>query len=340
MVGVSFIFIFHPVLLKIIFLVKVLFTTFIGCFFSLVVNAQLASDSFSSYQQSIPGSQYLCKMVPIKGGSFTMGSGNKDQTKKPDETPQKTIAISPFWMGAYEVTRDEYDVFFKDESTSANVNVDAITRPSPQYIDFSLGMGKEGGFPANSMSQYNAIMYCRWLYGKTGIFYRLPTEAEWEYACRAGTTTTYFFGNDSAQLDKYAWYSKNSEKKFQKVGQKLPNAWGLYDILGNLSEWTLDHYDEKYLANMADNTKDPMVPFNKAKYPKTLKGGSFVDGADNLRSATRIASDAVWNRRDPQIPRSKWWITDAGFVGFRIVRPQQQPTKEQAEEFYKTYLGK
>src|SRR5205085_477744 len=150
-----------------------------------------------------------------------------------------------FWMGVREVTYDEFLIYFNDASVSTNSEVDAVTRPTAQYIDLSWGMGKQGGFPVNSMSQHAALMYCRWLYQKTGVFYRLPTEAEWEYACRAGTSTTYYFGNDEKELDKYTWYKSNSNNKFQKVGQKLPNAWGLYDMLGNVCEWTLDHYDEK-----------------------------------------------------------------------------------------------
>lgn len=302
--------------------------------------AQSASDTFKVYEQTIPGSSLSCKMVPVPAGSFVMGSNEKDKSKKADETPQRTISIAPFWMSAYETTRDAFDVFFKDETVSQNSTVDAVTRPSPQYIDFSLGMGKEGGYPVNSLSQYAALMYCRWLYDKTGIFYRLPTEAEWEYACRAGSNSTYFFGNDSTGLDKYAWYGANSGGKYQKVGQKMPNAWGLYDMLGNLSEWTLDHYDENYLKNIADKTSDPMAPANKARYPKTLRGGSYSDGAKDLRVAARLPSDPMWNRRDPQIPRSKWWITDAPFTGFRIIRPVKQPTPEEANNFYNQYLGK
>ena len=312
-------------------------------FFSLLISfsvkAQMPADSFKVYQQEVPGSSYRFSMVPVNAGTFLMGSNEKEPGRETDEGPQKKVAVSAFWMADAEVTRDEFDVFYKDESTSQNSGVDAVTRPSSQYIDFSLGMGKEGGFPANSMSQHSALMYCRWLYNKTGIFYRLPTEAEWEYACRAGTTTTFYFGNDISQLGKYAWYKDNSENKFQKVKQKLPNAWGLYDMLGNVAEWTLDHYDEKWLQNMKDGN-DPAVAPNKIRYPKTLRGGGFMDEAVDLRIANRIKSDPLWNRRDPQIPKSKWWLTDAPSVGFRMVRPLQQPSKEAAEEFYMKYLGK
>ena len=169
------------------------------------LNAQNAADSFKVYEQTVPGSDLHFKMVPIKAGSFLMGSKAKEINRNNDEGPQKNISISAFWMAAFEVSRDAFDVFYKDEATPQNSTVDAVTRPSQQYIDFSLGMGKEGGYPVNSLSQYASLMYCRWLYNKTGVFYRLPTEAEWEYACRAGTTTTYYFGNDSTELGKYAW---------------------------------------------------------------------------------------------------------------------------------------
>jgi formylglycine-generating enzyme required for sulfatase activity len=313
--------------------------SFICNFFFLFGVSQSAQDSFALYFQNMPSSSLRFKMVPIKGGSFIMGSSEQEKGHQPDESPQRAVTISPFWMGAFEVSRDEFDVFYKDDSTSQNSELDAVTRPSAQYIDLTWGVGKSGGYPVNSMSQYAALMYCRWLYAKTGIFYRLPTEAEWEYACRAGSTTAYYFGDDPKDLDKYAWYSRNSKNKYQQSGQKLPNAWGLYDMLGNVSEWTLDHYDEKALEKIADKSTDPSTGPNSAKYPKVLKGGSFTDDAQHLRNATRIKSDRSWNRRDPQIPKSKWWLTDASNVGFRIIRPLKQPTREEAENFYKEYLG-
>jgi formylglycine-generating enzyme required for sulfatase activity len=294
--------------------------------------------NFSAYNQLLPGSGLYFKMVPIQGGSFLMGSASTNKTKEfTDESPPKQITISPFWMGVFEVTRDEFDVYLKDESTSQNNTVDAITRPSPQYVDLTWGMGKEGGYPANSMSQLAALMYCKWLYQKTKIFYRLPTEAEWEYACKAGTNTNYYWGDDSTLIDKYAWYVKNSKNKYHPVGQKLPNHWGLYDMLGNIAEWTLDHYYTEAYSSYQSN--DPMVVPQKAKYPKALRGGSFEDNASDVRSTKRLHSDPIWNRRDPQIPKSKWWLTEAKQVGFRLVRPLNQPTEEQVQEFFKTYLN-
>ncbi|MES2892881.1 MAG: SUMF1/EgtB/PvdO family nonheme iron enzyme [Bacteroidota bacterium] len=312
--------------------------SFIGCIAYLTGLAQ-EPVAFKEFTQVVPGSSHQFKMVPINGGSFTIGTRSTEPSHQPNEGPQKTVQIAPFWIGAFEVSRDAFDVFYKDENTSQNSKVDAVTRPSPQYIDLSLGMGKEGGFPVNSLSQHGALMYCRWLYDKTGIFYRLPTEAEWEYACRAGSTTPWNFGNNAAELGKYAWFKNNSDNKFHKSGEKLPNAWGLYDMLGNVSEWTLDHYDASAFAKRVDKALDSVPAPTPGRYPKVTKGGGFTDAPELLRSGARVPSDPSWNRRDPQIPKSKWWLTEASFVGFRLVRPQQQPDREAVNQFFKTYLG-
>jgi formylglycine-generating enzyme required for sulfatase activity len=286
------------------------------------------------YSQDIPGTDAKIKMTPIPEGSFTMGSSPKEKGHETDEAPAKMVKISAFWMSAYEITYDQFD-FFRDGQRDAAPVPDAITRPSPPYIDFTLGMGKQGGFPANSMSQYSALMYCKWLYEKTGIFYRLPTEAEWEYAARAGSTTPYPMGKNAKTLKEYAWYADNSGNKYRKVGELKPNAWGLYDMLGNVAEWTLDEYKEDYMKTIADI--DPSVS-PTVRLPRTVKGGSYKDKANELRPANRIKSDPVWNRRDPQIPKSKWWNADAPFIGFRVIRPVKQPTKEEVISFFEKHL--
>lgn len=292
------------------------------------------NQSFEKYEQAIPGSPVKFEMVPVKAGSFKMGSKS---SKQADELPEHEVSLSAFWMGAKEVTHDEFALYLNDETYAENSDVDAITRPSRPYIEMTLGMGKEGGFPANSMKQHGAIMYCKWLYEKTGIFYRLPTEAEWEYACRAGSSTTYPFGNDSTQLKDYAWYAANSGDRYQKTGTKKPNAWGLYDMLGNVQEWVLDQYSAEGYAQLKGKTDPVNTP--TSKHPLVVRGGDYNDHASALTSANREASDLIWNRRDPQIPKSKWWNADAPFVGFRLVRPVKQPTKEEAEKFFKTYLS-
>jgi formylglycine-generating enzyme required for sulfatase activity len=300
--------------------------------------AQPADTSFNAYEQTIPGSAIKFKMIPVKGGSFTMGSPEKEKGRSADEGPQKKFSISPFWMGAFEVTHDEFDLFFKDAATSQDSETDAITRPSPQYIDLSWDMGREGGFPVNSMQQRTALMYCRWLYQKTGVFYRLPTEAEWEYACRAGSDAKYFFGNNENDLEQYAWYKKNSKKAYHKTGQLKPNAWGLYDMPGNVAEWVLDQYDENYFSKMKEVNADPELN-PTSRNPRILKGGSYNDDAAELRCANRTKSMAEWNRRDPQIPKSPWWFTDAPFAGFRLMRPLKQPSPQEIENFFTLYLS-
>ena len=274
-------------------------------------------------------------MIELKGGTFIMGN---NLSALPAEKPAKKITVSPFWMGAFEITHDQFNAFYKDEETSQGSKVDAVTRPTAQYIDLSWNMGKDGGYPANSMSVDAAMMFCRWLFQKTGKFYRLPTEAEWEYACRAGTTTTYFFGNDASKLSQFAWFKSNSNNKYQKVGTKKPNPWGFYDILGNLAEWTMDQYDADYLKNVHDDESDKII-LPKSRYPRSSRGGSYMDDAKKLASASRQFSDVAWNKRDPQLPKSRWWLTDGMFMGFRIVCPVNQPSREEAEKIYKLYLG-
>lgn len=294
------------------------------------------NEPFTAYEQKVPGSDVPIKMVPVKGGEFLLGSPAKEKGRNADEGPQKKVKVDPFWMGAYEVTFDQYDVYADAEKDKTPLP-DGMTRPSPPYIDLTLGMGKSGGFPANSMSQYAALMYCRWLYGKTGVFYRLPTEAEWEYACRAGSTTAFPFGDDASKLGEYAWTQENSEEVYHKVGEKKPNAWGLYDMMGNVGEWTLDQYDEKGYEKAAASN-----PWNQptAKTPRTIKGGTYLEPATAARSAARLKSDESWNNRDPQIPRSKWWNADAPFIGFRIIRPVKQPTKAEADKFFADVIDK
>lgn len=288
------------------------------------------AQDFKTYEQNISGSSIKFQMAAIPPGKFQMGS--KNILADADEGPVKEVEVSAFWMGTKEVTFAEWDLYFKDTQLPQGKNPDGITRATPQYIDLTWGMGRDATHPTNSMSQAAAMMYCKWLYSKTGIFYRLPTEAEWEYACKASATQV---SPEPKLLQEYGYFKDNSSGKFHHVGEKKPNAFGLYDMLGNLSEWTLDQYDPTYFSKM--ESKDPLNP-PASKYPKVVKGGSYVDGAPELRCSNRIASNADWNKRDPQIPKSKWWLTDGMFVGFRVVRPLKQPGKEEIEKFFNLYL--
>ena len=295
------------------------------------------------YTNLIAGTDVKYALVPIPSGEFVLGSPATEKGRKPDEGPQRRVKIAPFWMGQCEVTWNEFELFmyvdaerkFKDQlKTDANIDKvsDAIARPTKPYVEMSFGMGKDG-FPAISMTHHAASKYCQWLSAKTGEYYRLPTEAEWEYACRAGTTTAYSFGDDPALLKDYAWLEKNSDFKYQKVGRKKPNPWGLYDMHGNVAEWCLDGYEpnfEKFTDALLDN------PWNVGTkpYPHVARGGSWDDDPAKLRSAARRGSDKSWKQQDPQLPKSIWYLTDAQFLGFRIVRPLKVPAPAELQKIW------
>ena len=194
-------------------------------------------------------------------------------------------------------------------------------------------MGK-GEYPAICMTQHAARTFCKWLSAKTGRYYRLPTEAEWEFACRAGTKTAFSFGDNLDELDDHAWYFDNSDDAYQKVGQKKPNPWGLHDMHGNVAEWVLDQYQADYYGT--GNSVNPLnIP--KTLYPRVVRGGGWDDDPEMLRSAVREGSSDEWKDEDPQIPRSIWYHTNAIGVGFRVVRPMIEPSeKEKAERWDKT----
>lgn len=297
--------------------------------------------SMKSYKTTIPGTAVTFEMVAIPTGSFKMGSLASEKWRNTDEGPVGTVVVDAFWIGKFEVTWDEYELFvYPEMEKKATVRkttdmkqllVDGVTRPTPPFVDMSFGMGKSG-FPAVNMTQYAALAYCRWLTEKTGQFYRLPTEAEWEYACRAGSNTPYAFGGDVKQLGDYAWYEGNSDNKYHKVGSRKPNAWGIYDMHGNVAEWTLDQYAADFYRIRA-GIRNPWAKSTEL-YPHVVRGGHWAAPAEALRSAARGQSTPEWKRRDPQIPKSNWWLTDASFVGFRIVRPLKQPTAKEIEQYF------
>jgi len=287
---------------------------------------------FVPYVQTIPGSNVHFEMMPIPGGRFSFGSPDTERGRSYDEGPQRLgVTIHPFWMGKTEVTWDEYDLFAFGQGlerqpprSEASPGQDAVTRPTPPYADESFGYGK-GRRPAISMTHHAAMEYCRWLSLKTGRIYRLPTEAEWEYACRARSKTAYSFGDDPKDLGEYAWYRDNSDDEPHPVALKKPNAWGLYDMHGNVAEWCLDQYEEYFLGGLKDNiVVEPAILPTERRYPHVVRGGSWDDNPARLRSAARRSSQPAWSRRDPQRPQSIWWHTEAVFVGFRVVRPVEE----------------
>lgn len=293
------------------------------------------------YNEVIRHSKATIEMTPIPGGTFVMGSPESETKRADDEGPQHEVKLDPFWMSSCEVTWDAYEVFMlsKDklrisvleiETDARDDLADAVARPTNPYTDMTFGMGKKK-FPACCMTQHAARQFCKWLSAKTGRYYRLPTEAEWEYACRAGTKTAYSFGDDPSKIDEYAWYVKNAGKKYQKVGQKKPNPWGLYDMHGNVAEWVLDQYAEEGYQKHALN--NPLI-IPTTLYPRVVRGGSWENSAAGCRSSIRFASEEDWKEQDPQEPQSIWYHTEALWVGFRIVRPLKEPSAKEKESIW------
>lgn len=311
------------------------------CFQSGTVEAQA---ELVTITDTIPGTDVHFTMVGLRGGTFLMGTPENEDGREEDEGPQRTITVSPFYIGVHEVTYDEFLLFVSVEhdtpegAPGTNFDPKLIARPSPPYEDPAHGMGTNG-YPSVGMTQRSALQYTHWLSIKTGVFYRLPTEAEWEYACRAGTVSAFSFGGTTDSLDHYAWHYGNSDEMYQPVGQKRPNAWGVFDMHGNVAEWTLDEYSTTYYESI--EALPSVDPWNLPTrlHPRTVRGGAYDDSPEALRCGARVRSDLDWKRRDPQIPRSMWWNTDSPFVGFRIVRPFLQPSDEGREEFWTKALG-
>ncbi len=306
-------------------------------------SAATTPEEMKPYTETIPGTDVTFEMVPIPGGTFVIGSPDSEAGRQASEGPQHTVQVQPFWMGKFEVTWDEYDLWClgvdktrraggAGDSTAWDAMADAITQPTAPYIDLTLG-GVRDKHPAVCMTQFAAKIYCKWLSAKTGRYYRLPSEAEWEYACRAGTTTAYSFGDDPAQLGDYAWFYGNSNTVSQAVGQKLPNPWGLYDMHGNVMEWVLDAYlADGYPVEPGATVTNPVV-VPESTYPRVARGGSFMDDPEGLRSAVRVGSTKDWSMLDPQYPQSIWYHTNAWGVGFRVIRPLAPPTGEEAAKY-------
>jgi formylglycine-generating enzyme required for sulfatase activity len=307
------------------------------------------------YKATIPGTEAEYEMIPVPGGKFKLGSPANEKDRQSDEGPQIEVEVAPFWMGKYEVTWSEYKSYmgmhnlFK-EMAAAKIRAtpkadvaDIVTAPSNLYDpSFTYSKGSEPRQPAISMSQYAAKQYTKWLSGLTQRYYRLPTEAEWEYACRAGTTTAYSFGDDPAQLGDYAWTFENANEVTHAVGTKKPNPWGLYDMHGNVAEWVLDGYAEHYPDAMG-KTLSVAAAFVQSKklFPRVVRGGSYDDKPAACRSAARKPSDDdEWREQDPNFPQSPWWFTShyGLCVGLRVVRPLEVPLHEEQEKHWKADL--
>ena len=293
---------------------------------------------FQSYEQTVPEGKPIT-MKPIPVGEFTIGSPASEIGRKADEGPQLQVRLEAFWMSQCEITWGQFGHFLEPPSHPSDPqNVDGVTRPTPIGWHMNiLNMGMEDDKPVAGITQYAAKQYCLWLSAETGKYYRLPTEAEWEYACRAGSTGAYHFGEDATQLGEYAWYFNKDDSEFagdyQYVKQKKPNRWGLYDMHGNVAEWVLDGYEPTAYQRWRNSGKLCTTPWMKPKalYPRVVRGGSWQDDSADLRSAARRPSESSWKEPDPSLPKSRWYHRSGEFVGFRIIRPHANATKTDQE---------
>jgi len=299
--------------------------------------------SFENYTEQIPGTMVSFNMVAIPGGKFEMGSPENEPFRNADETLHE-VTVSPFFMSEVEVTWNQYWAFFANTmsegrtspeqvyANNSNPDVDAISGPTPPFGFPDQGWGS-GDRPAITMTHYAAETFCQWLSMKTGKKYRLPTEAEWEYAARGGKETPYFFeGNPkdfsdqgfmrkffaakTDSISSYVIYAKNSQNRTQEPVSVKANPFGLKNMLGNVLEYCADKYDPEAYKKTA-NATDPLVTEGEEW---VVRGGNYTSDAADLRCAARAHTEhAAWLKTDPQQPKSIWWYSDIKGIGFRVV---------------------
>ena len=312
-----------------------------------IFNEPATVTQFENFTEYIPGTPVAFDMVAIPGGTFKMGSPASEKFRKDDEGPVRDVTVSRFFMGKVQVSWDEFLSFIIETSSEGRIppdvmrnrniealTVDAISGPTPFFGDASQGWGM-GARPAITMQYYAAEIYCQWLSMKTGKKYRLPTEAEWEYAVRGGTETPYFFpgnpkkfssqgwwnkmfGPDTAVINRFAIYQLNSSMKTQEPSRVHENPFGLKGMLGNVLEYCSDWYAPNAYSKTAASVTDPQGPEEGTE--RVVRGGYYSSDAADLRSAARFATQTEeWLKTDPQQPKSIWWFTDIKGIGFRVV---------------------
>jgi formylglycine-generating enzyme required for sulfatase activity len=310
-----------------------------------IFDAPATVDSFADYTEYIPGTTVSFEMIAIPGGAFEMGSPESEDYRRDDEGPVHEVTVSPFWMGRVEVTWDEFEAWYAatraegrtDTRILEESGVDALTGATPPYVPPDQGWGR-GSRPAITMTYFAAVQYTRWLSTVTGKRYRLPTEAEWEYAARAGSQSAYFFdgepgdlterrfwnrilGRNTDVIDSFVVHAGNSGERTGQPADVAPNPYGLVNMLGNVREFCYDLYaPDTYQerARVSGTIVDPRGPQSGTEH--VVRGGSFRDDPADLRAAAREPTRRdVCQMTDPQTPKSVWWYSDCFDVGFRVV---------------------
>ena len=306
---------------------------------------------FEHFTEKVPGTSISFDMKAIPGGTFKMGSPAKEQFRNEDEGPVRDVTLSQFYMSEVEVTWDAFLTFRFETQTEGrvdqnitrakNLEPDAVSGPTPPYGQPDQGWGY-GDNPAITMSHYAAEIYCKWLTLKTGKKYRLPTEAEWEYAARGNTSTPYYFegspkkytrerwlnrvfGMDTAVINSYVIYQENSSGRTYPGDRVKANPFGLKNMLGNVMEYCSDWYSPTTYSETESSLTDPKGPETGTEH--VVRGGSYSSDAKDLRAASRDYSRTEeWLKTDPQSPKSMWWLSDCTKIGFRVVC---EPDKQQ-----------
>ena len=305
------------------------------------------------YQHTIADGTVVFEMIPIPGGTVMIGSPESEPGRRIDEGPQFEVELLPYWIGRTEVTWTEYRIYqltykaFKEQERksekrlSLRNDVDAVTAPTPIYDEEYTHEFGGTNHPAVTMTQYGAKQYSKWLSITTGIQYRLPTEVEWERACRAGTSTAYSFGDDVTVLSEYAQFEDTNDTGkvgTLPVGSKLPNAFGLHDLHGNVSEWVIDQYAADSYTTLAarSSSHQPAVIFGTELYPHVLRGGGWMNPPEQVRSAVRFATSTDLMDFDADRPRSPHWLAsdESRNIGFRLARSFRVESREVIAHFW------
>ncbi|WP_442481375.1 formylglycine-generating enzyme family protein [Aeoliella sp. SH292] len=328
------------------------------------------------YTERVPGTEIDIEMIPVPGGEFTFGSSADDEARGEFELDEVKVKLPPFWIAKHELTWGAYWPYMKLNDDFAKLQeikqkltdkdaskaeaakgvvaaspaiaaaietqvepVDGITAPTPLYDPgTTYEFGQEEKLPAATMTPYAAMQYSKWLSATTGTQYRLPTEAEWEYAARAGSKNVYPGGDDASNIGDFAWYTDNSDYSTHEVGALAPNAWGLYDMFGNVAEMVIDEYNEE-LERPEGKTLSwaEAVNWAKSNDMRICRGGFFDAEADACRVTSRFyTEEAVWKGSDPNAPLSPWWFADypSSGVGMRLVRSYEPLDTETIAKFW------